>query len=193
MGDLTLNLSALAPLTAERFYVLCWTNRDLRLELTARGELVVMAPAGGKSGNRNFNLTGQFYAWLVDHEDSGVGFDSSTGFVLPNQAIRSPDLAWLRRERWEMLTDEQREQFVPLCPDFVVELRSASDELKPLQEKLQEYIDNGARLGWLIDPQNQQVEIYGSGTGTEVLRTPVSLSAEPLLPGFVLDLGAILY
>ena len=124
--------------------------------------------------------------------DYGVGFDSSTGFRLPNGADRSPDVSWVRRERWESLTPQQRKGFLPLCPDFVVELRSESDSLTKLQAKMGEYIDNGAKLGWLIDPQNRRVEIYRPGRDVEVLENPTNLSGEDVLPGFILNLRRVL-
>jgi Uma2 family endonuclease len=190
---LTLELpSAIAlHVTQEQFEALAAANRDLRLERTATGELIVNPPTGGESGKRNFNLTGQLARWYEEHEDLGECFDSSTGFRLPNGADRSPDAAWVSRERWESLTPQQRQGFVPLCPDFVVELRSESDRLAKLQAKMQEYLDNGARLGWLIDPQNRRVEIYRSGREVEVLENPSNLSGENVLPGFVWNLNRI--
>ena len=148
-------------------------------------------PTGGESGQRNFSFTGQLDRWVEAHEDLGEGFDSSTGFILPSGATRSPDASWVSRQRWEALTPEQRKGFVPLCPDFVVELRSASDSLSKLQEKMLEYLDNGARLGWLIDPQNRRVEIYRPGQDVEVLEHPTDISGEDILPGFVLNLRRI--
>jgi Uma2 family endonuclease len=184
--------SALALcVTQEQFEVLSAANRDLRLERTAAGELIVNPPTGGESGQRNFNITGQLARWYEEHEDLGEGFDSSTGFRLPNGADRSPDASWVSRERWETLTPQQRKGFVPLCPDFVIELRSESDSLPKLQAKMREYINNGARLGWLIDPQNRRVEIYRAGRGVEVLENPTELSGEDVLPGFVLNLRRV--
>ncbi len=177
--------------TQEQFEALSAANRDLKLERTAEGELIVNPPTGGESGKRNFSITGQLARWYEEHEDLGEGFDSSTGFRLPNGADRSPDASWLNRERWESLTPQQRKGFVPLCPDFVVELRSESDSLPNLQAKMREYIDNGAKLGWLIDPQNRQVEIYRPETEVELLENPSSLSGEDILPGFVLNLKRV--
>lgn len=176
----------------EQFEALAAANRDLRLEKTAAGELIANPPTGGESGQRNFRLTGQLARWCEDHENLGEGFDSSTGFRLPNGANRSPDTSWVRRESWESLTPEQRQGFVPLCPKFAVELRSESDRLPKLQAKMREYIDNGTRLGWLIDPQNKRVEIYRAGRDVEVLENPTHLSGENVLPGFVLELRRIL-
>jgi Uma2 family endonuclease len=183
--------TTLLHVTPEQFEALAAANPDLRLERTACGELIVNPPTGGESSQRNFSITTQLGNWFEAHEDLGGGFDSSGGFILPNGATRSPDASWVRRERWEALTPEQRQGFVPLCPDFVVELRSASDSLSKLQEKMQEYMANGARLGWLIDPQNQRVEIYRPGREVEVLEQPIELFGEEVLPGFVLNLRRI--
>lgn len=190
MTAITLNLDAIIHLTDEQFYQLCQTNREVKFERTAVGELIVMPPTGGETGDRNAEITFQLRAWNKRTE-LGKTFDSSTGFKLPNGADRSPDAAWIRLERWEGLTPEQRRKFPPLAPDFVVELRSATDDLKPLQDKMQEYSDNGVCLGFLIDPQNQRVEIYQLGRDVEVLESPTSLSGENLLPGFMLDLSQI--
>ncbi len=192
-STLTLELptSTILHVTPEQFESLAAANRDLRLERTSLGELVVNPPTGGESSQRNFSLTTQLGIWLEANPDSGEGFDSSGGFILPNGAIRSPDASWVRQERWEALTAEQRRGFVPLCPDFVVELRSATDSLAKLQEKMQEYLENGAQLGWLINPQNQQVEIYRPGQSVEVLESPLELSGETVLPGFMLNLRRI--
>ncbi|GBE76570.1 hypothetical protein myaer87_37970 [Microcystis aeruginosa NIES-87] len=175
-------------ITLEQFEALAAVNRDLKLERTAQGELIVNPPTGGESGQRNFRITGQLFRWCEENEALGVGFDSSTGFILPNGAIRSPDLSWMSRERWESLTPKQKKGFIPLCPDFVVELRSESDSLDKLQKKLLEYRENGARLGWLIDPQNRQVEIYRQGKEVEILENPTDLSGEDVLPNFSLNL-----
>ncbi|NMG60749.1 Uma2 family endonuclease [Geitlerinema sp. P-1104] len=177
--------------TPEQFIPLAAANPNLRLERNANGELIVMPPTGGESGQRNFSLIGQLAAWVASHPDLGEGFDSSTGFLLPNGAIRSPDVAWVRRHRWESLTPEQRRGFPPLCPDFVIELGSASDDLAPLQAKMQEYVSQGTELGWLINPQQRQVEWYSADSEMEVLNHPLELSGEPVLPGFRLQLSRI--
>ncbi|MEG4804837.1 Uma2 family endonuclease [Microcoleus sp. ARI1-B5] len=177
--------------TGEQFEALALANPDLRLERSAQGELIVNPPTGGESGKRNFSITGQVARWYDDNQDLGEGFDSSTGFILPNGARFSPDASWVSRARWEALTAKERKGFVPLCPDFVVELRSASDSLSTLQTKMREYIDNGARLGWLIDPQNRRVEIYRQQAEVEILINPAELSGEDLLPGFVLNLRRV--
>ena len=177
--------------SCEQFEALALANPDLRLERTSQGELIVNPPTGGESSERNFNITGQLARWCDDNEDLGSGFDSSGGFILPNGANRSPDASWVSRSRLEALTPKQRKGFVPLCPDFVVELRSASDSLSTLQTKMREYMDNGARLGWLIDPQNQRVEIYRQQAEVEISIDPAELSCEDVLPGFVLNLRRV--
>jgi Uma2 family endonuclease len=187
----TLALRPTLELTDEQFEQICQANQDLKFERTAKGELVIVALTGGETGRRNLNLSGQLWLWN-QQTGLGEGFDSSTGFRLPNGAIRSPDAAWVRLERWQTLTPEQRKKYVPLCPDFVVELRSASDELMDLQAKMQEYLENGLQLGWLLDPEAQTVEIYRSNQAVELLEKPVNLSGESILPGFVLALTGIL-
>jgi Uma2 family endonuclease len=177
--------------TPEQFEVLAIANQDLQLERTAQGELIVNPPTGGESGKRNLKISVQFGNWVEENEELGEGFDSSTGFTLPNGAIRSPDASWVSRERWESLTPEQKKGFVPLCPDFVIELRSESDSLATLQTKMCEYIDNGTRLGWLIDPRNRRVEIYRPATEVEGLVNPIELSGEEVLPGFILNLKRV--
>ena len=176
-------------LNDQQFYQLCQVNRDLRLERTAAGQLIIMPPTGWETGNRNFRLAQRLANW-ADADGTGIGFDSSTGFRLPNGAIRSPDVAWLRRDRLEAI-DPSPSEFLPLCPDFVIELRSASDALAPLQTKMQEYLENGVQLGWLINPSEQQVEIYVPHRPVEVLQSPSWVSGEPVLPGFVLNLEQI--
>lgn len=179
-------------LTDEQFFQLCQRNRDLKFERTAKGEILIMPPTGGETSNRNFEIAVQLGIWNRQN-DLGVCFDSNGGFTLPNGAVRAPDVSWVRRVRWYALTPEQREKFAPLCPDFVVELRSPSDSLKENQEKMHEYIDNGARLGWLIDRKNQQVEIYRPLQDVEILENPTTIEGEDVLPGFVLDLHPILF
>jgi Uma2 family endonuclease len=181
---LKLNVQA-TRLTEEQFARLCQENPDLRLELTAQQELVIMPPTGMKTGWRNSRLTQRLTNW-ADNDGTGLAFDSSTLFTLPNRAKRSPDASWVRCERWDALTEDQQEGFGPLCPDFAVELRSPTDRLADLQDKMQEYIDNGARLGWLIDPKDKRVYVYRPNQPVEVLDNPVTLSGDPVLPGFVL-------
>ncbi len=178
-------------LTEKQFFELCQKNRDYCFERTATGELLIMPPAGSDTSRRNADITFQLQAWNRQ-SNLGVVFDSSAGFKLPNGSDRSPDASWVKRERWEALTPEQQETFAPLSPDFVVELRSPSDSLKALQTKMQEYMDNGVRLGWLIDRKNQRVEIYRQGQEVEIVSSPATLSGEDVLPGFVLDLKDIL-
>ena len=177
--------------TQEQFAALAAANRDLRLERTAQGELIVNPPTGWETGERNRSLTGQLDRWYEEHEDLGKAFDSSTGFILPNDATRSPDASWVSRERWQALTPEQKGTFANICPDFVVELRYSSDTLKSVQAKMREYLDNGAKLGWLIDPQQRRVEIYRPGKDVDVLENPAELSGEAVLPGFVLNLRRV--
>ena len=172
--------------TPEQFAAIAVENPDLQLERSASGELIVNRPTGSESDRRNTDITIDLGIWTRQY--GGYSFGPSAGFMLPNGAIRSPDAAWIAAERYEALSPEQREEFAPLCPDFVVELRSKTDRLHTLQEKMREYIVNGARLGWLIDPQTEQVEIYRSGREVEVLEQPQELSGENVLPGFVLPL-----
>lgn len=176
--------------TPEQFIEIAIANRDLKLERTATGELIVMPPTGSDTGAKNSDINGQLWFW--NHQTKlGKTFDSSTGFHLPNGADRSPDAAWIRQERWQQLTPEQQASFAPICPDFVIELRSKTDSLKTLQEKMKEYIENGVRLGWLIDRKHQTVSIYRQNQNIETLEQPSSLSGEDILPGFILDLTEI--
>ena len=187
MNPLTLDLRPVIRLTHEQFEQIALANPDLRIELSADGELSIMPPTGGNTGRRNADLTTDLNLWNRQTR-LGVVFDSSTIFRLPNGAERSPDAAWIILERWNALTQNEQDSFPPLCPDFVIELRSKTDSLKPLQAKMQEYQDNGCRLGWLINYQDRQVEIYRPQREKEVLRSPQTLSGEEVLPGFVLDL-----
>jgi Uma2 family endonuclease len=173
-------------LTDEQFYDLCRDNPELRFELTARKELVIMSPTGMKTGWRNGKITQRLANW-TEQDGTGVCFDSSAGFALPNGAKRSPDAAWIPMEKWQALTDEQKEKFGPLCPDFVVELRSPTDTLSSLQEKMKEYIENGAELGWLFEPKTMQAYIYRPNQPVECLDNPTSMSGDPVLRGFLFD------
>ena len=177
-------------LTDEQFYQLCQDNRDLRFERNINGDMVIMPPTGGETSNRNLRIIQQLGIW-TDKNQTGIAFDSSGGFKLPNGADRSPDAAWIPKKKLENLTQEQRQKFLPLCPDFVVELRSPSDNLKSLQKKMQEYIENGTKLAWLINRQDQQVEIYRQGQEVEILNNPQTLSGEDVLVDFVLELEKI--
>ncbi|MDJ0735875.1 MAG: Uma2 family endonuclease [Nostocaceae cyanobacterium] len=176
--------------TQEQFQQIATLNRDLRLERTATGELIVMPPTGSDTGNRNLDIEGQLWLWNRQTK-LGKAFNSSTGFHLPNGANRSPDASWVKLKRWQVLTPEERTGFAPICPDFVVELRSPSDKLDTLRAKMREYMENGTILGWLIDYQNRKVEIYRQGQDVEVLDNPTTLSGEDVLPGFVLDLTEV--
>lgn len=190
MNALTINLDSVIELTDEQYFQLCQANRDLRFERTATGELIIMPPAGGETGNRNGRINQQLFNW-VDADKTGIAFDSSTGFKLPNGADRSFDAAWIKLERWNTLSPAQKEKFIPLCPDFVIELLSPSDRLQVAQEKMQEYLDNGAQLGWLINRKSKQVEIYRPEKEVEIIASPIALSGEPVLPGLVLNLEPI--
>ncbi|MEG4280960.1 Uma2 family endonuclease [Microcoleus sp. MON1_C1] len=190
MTAITLNLNSIIKLTSEQFYQLCEENPDLKLERNANGELIVMPPTGGETGRSNSKFNLQIGLWN-EQTQLGEAFDSSTGFTLPNKADRSPDASWVEKSRWEALTPQQREKFIPLCPDFAVEILSPTDSLKKTQEKMQEYMENGCRLGWLINRKKREVEIYRPGQDVEVLQSPLTLSGENVLPGFVLNLQKI--
>ncbi len=189
---LQLPTSIALHITSEQFTILAAANRDLRLERTSLGELIVNPPAGWETGKQNFKIAGELYLWWRNNGEVGEAFDSSAGFTLPNGAIRSPDASWITQDRWGALTPEDKITFPKICPDFVVELRSKSDRLQDTQDKMREYLDNGARLGWLINPQQKQVEIYRQGREREILDNPTELSGEDVLPGFVLILRRIL-
>lgn len=190
MNNIVLNLSSVTKLDQDKFYQVCQSNPDLKLERNAIGELIIMSPTGGITGKINSDINTELNLWNRQN-NLGVVFDSSTGFQLPNGANRSPDAAWIDLKVWNKLSIKEQERFIPLCPDFVIELRSASDNLKQLQDKLTEYINNGTRLGWLINRQDQQVEIYRRGKIKEVLNTPTLVTGEDVLPGFVLNLEFI--
>lgn len=191
-GPLVLHFAPIIKKFGEQeFFEFCMLNfRDSRIELTRDGDLIIMPPTGGKTGIRNFKLIGKFAAW-AEQDGTGQGFDSSTVFSLPNGAKRSPDLAWVRNERWAALTEEEQERFPPVCPDFVVELRSRSDSLRLAREKMEEYVESGVQLGWLIDPKKKRVYVYRPQTAVEILDDPPTLSGEPLLRGFLLDIRAL--
>jgi Uma2 family endonuclease len=177
-------------LSDEQFFQLCQDNRDLRLERSAKGDLIIMPPTGGETGNSNAGITAQLWLWNNLHK-LGVVFDSSGGFKLPNGADRSPDAAWIPLEKWQALTPQQKERFLPLSPDFVIELMSPSDNIETARKKMQEYLDNGTRLGWLINRKTREVEIYRQGQAVEILTNPESLSGESILPEFSLNLTLI--
>jgi Uma2 family endonuclease len=177
-------------LTDDEFFELCQNNRDWRIERSASGEIIIMPPTGLETGGRNFNLIGQFFVW-VQKDGTGKGFDSSSGFTLPNGAVVSPDVSWLKLEKWNALSPEQKKKFSPVVPDFVIELKSASDSLSELQTKMQQYVENGVSLGWLIDADKRQVYVYRPEMSVEILNEPAKVSGEPVLVGFVLDLQTI--
>lgn len=176
----------LEKINDDEFESFCRHNPDVEIELTKEGDLIIMPPTGGETGIRNFTIIVEFGKWL-EKDKSGVGFDSSTVFVLPNGAKRSPDLSWIKNEKWNTLSAEEKKRFPSLCPDFVVELRSPSDSLVNLQNKMTEYIENGASLGWLIDPLEKKVHVYQPNTKIEILENPTKIKGEPLLEGFVLN------
>ena len=178
-------------LTDEQFFQLCIDNRDLRFERTASGGLIILPPTGSETGNFNIDLSYQLQSWSRQNKHLGIAFDSSTGFKLPDGTDISPDGAWIRRDRWDALTAEEKKKFAPICPDFVVELRSTTDSLETLRAKMKVYVKNGARLGWLLDRKNRKVEISRQGSDVEILDSPATLSGEDVLPGFVLDLTDI--
>ncbi|MBE9232292.1 Uma2 family endonuclease [Cuspidothrix issatschenkoi LEGE 03284] len=177
-------------MTDDQFFDFCQLNRDFRIERNVFGDLLIMSPTGSETDERNFDLIGQLWIWTKQN-GTGVGFGSSGGFTLPNGAIKSPDAAWIQRSRWEAIPSEQRKKFAPICPEFVIELRLETDNLKLLQDKMQEYIDNGTELGWLIDRKQRKVFIYRLQLTVEELDHPLTLSGENVLPGFVLDLSQI--
>jgi Uma2 family endonuclease len=178
-------------ITDEQFFEFCQVNRDLRIERNKFGEIVIMPPTGGTTGNRNFNIALQLGNW-AEQDGIGICFDSSTGFKLSTGAERSPDVSWMKRERWNALSPEQQGKFAPICPDFVVELRSKSDRLNPLQEKMSEYMqEEGVQLGWLIDRKHRRVYIYRPGVPVEYLENPDTVSGDLVLPGFVLNMSKV--
>ncbi|WAL59574.1 Uma2 family endonuclease [Thermocoleostomius sinensis] len=190
MAAIILDLKPFVDLSDDQFYQLCQNHRDLKFERTSQGELVIVTPVGGEGGSREADLIGDLVYWNR-RTQLGKVFSSSTCFKLPNGANRSPDVAWVMQERWNQLTPEQQKKFPPLCPDFVIELRSESDALELLQQKMQEYINNGLRLGWLINPQDRQVEIYKTNQMRQVLDNPQQLNGNDVLPGFMFDLSLI--
>jgi Uma2 family endonuclease len=182
--------SVLKRMSDDDFYVFCEQNRDFRIERTKEGDVFIMPPAYSETGRKNFNLAVDFGIW-ARQDTTGIGFDSSAGFTLPNGAMRSPDVSWIRLERWDALPKEKRKKFARIAPDFVIELRSETDQLKDLQKKMREYIENGVLLGWLIDPQTKRVHVYHPNLDTKVLGNPKGISGETLLKGFVLNLEEI--
>ncbi|EKV00387.1 hypothetical protein Lepto7375DRAFT_2497 [Leptolyngbya sp. PCC 7375] len=191
MTAFTITLDPVGTLTDEAFYQLCRANPDVKFERSAQGKLIIMSPTGGESGRRNADITTDLNLWNRQTK-LGYTFDSSTCFKLPNGAERSPDASWIERSRWEALSLSDREKFPPIAPDFVIELRSATDRLATLQAKMEEYRENGVRLGWLINPQEKTTEIYLPGQAVEVLQAPQQINGGDVLPGFVLNVENIL-
>ncbi|MEM9153817.1 MAG: Uma2 family endonuclease [Cyanobacteria bacterium P01_F01_bin.33] len=189
--EIALDLKPIVQWTDEAFAAVCQANPDWGFELNVLGELLVVAPVGGDSGWKENFIQAQLWNWDPNYE-KGRGFSSQTVFSLPNGAKRVPDAAWVRRDRWEALTSAQQQGYLPLAPDFVIELRSPSDDLEPLRAKMLEYLDNGVRLGWLLNPQDRQVEIYRVGRAVEILEEPAQLFGETVLPGFVFNTRQIL-
>lgn len=190
MNIFTIDLSPVIKLSDDQFYELCRKNSDVKFERNAKGELIIMSPTGGETGYCNAEITSDFVFWNR-RTKLGKVFDSSTGFKLPNGADRSPDVAWIKQERWDTLTPAQKEKFPPIAPDFALELMSPSDTLQKIQEKMQEYMENQVKLGWLIDRKTRRVEIYRLGKEVEVLESPQELSGEDVLPGFILNLQTV--
>jgi len=179
------------PMTDEQFFEFCQVNRDLHIERNKSGEILIMPPTGSETGNRDARIIQQLMNW-TDEDGTGIAFSSSTGFKLSTGAQRSPDASWMKLERWNALSLEQQQKFAPICPDFVVELRSPSDNLQPLQEKMQEYMSEPeAQLGWLIDRKHHKVYIYRPGQPEECLNQPTTISGDPVLPGFILDMSKV--
>lgn len=182
-----LNLRSITALNREQFYQLCLNNPDLQLERNPQGELIIMSPIGGESGRKEAKLIYDISRWN-EQKKLGIVFSSSTIFSLPKGGDRSPDVAWVSLEKWEKLSEKEKEGFPPICPDFVIELRSRTDRLKPLQEKMEEYLNSGLQLGWLINPQDKTVEIYRQNQAVEVVKMPVTLSGENILPDLTVNL-----
>ena len=190
MIAVTINFNAIAQITDDQFYQLCRQNPDVKFERNAKGEITVMSPTGGETGNYNSEINADFVIWNRQAK-LGVCFDSSTCFKLPNGANRSPDVSWIKQARWDALTAEQKQKFPPIAPDFLLELMSPTDSLKDTQDKMQEYMNNQVKLGWLINRKMRRVEIYRQGQEIEILECPRELSGEDILPGFVLNLQAV--
>jgi len=189
-SPIVLRMPPKMQMTADEFFEFCQINRDLQIERNQLGEVLIMPPTGGTTGNRSGSIFAQLYNW-TEADGTGICFDSSTGFKL-SAGDKSPDASWMKLERWNALSEEQQDKFVPICPDFVVELRSASDNLKPLQEKMAEYMrEPGVKLGWLIDRKHRRVYIYRPGLPEECLENPATVSGDPILPGFVLNMSKI--
>lgn len=191
LSRIILRMPKKMEMTNDHFFEFCQLNRDLRIERNQSGEIVIMSPSGSETGNREGNIFGQLWVW-AEKDGTGLAFSSSAGFTLSTGAVRSPDASWIKLERWNALTPAQQQKFAPICPDFVVELCSPSDNLKTLQEKMEEYMrEPGVQLGWLIDRQHRKVYIYHPGRAEECLENPASISGETVLPGFNLNMNKI--
>jgi Uma2 family endonuclease len=190
-SPIVLRMPPKMQMTEDDFFDFCQINRDLQIERNQLGEVLIMPPTGSETGNREGNILGPLWVWS-EEDGTGITFSSSAGFTLSTGAERSPDAAWIKLERWNTLSLEQQQKFAHICPDFVVELRSASDNLKPLQEKMAEYMrEPGVKLGWLIDRKHRRVYIYRPGLPEECLENPATVSGDPILPGFVLNLNKV--
>lgn len=187
MTAITIKFNNILRLTDDQFYQLCRDNPEIKFERNIRGEITIMSPTGGEIGKQNASIIADFVIWNRQTK-LGIVFDSSTCFKLPNNSNRSPDVSWVKLERWNQLTPQQREKFPPIAPDFVLELMSPSDSLKDVQNKMLEYMDGGVKLGWLIDNKNHRVEIYRQGKEVEILDFPTNLLGEDVLPGLILEL-----
>lgn len=190
VSQFALNFKPFGRMNDEQFWEFCQENPDMRIEQNAKGEIIVMPPTGAETGDRNAEITTQLRIW-AKKDKRGKTYDSSTGFILPNGAKRSPDASWILKERLEKFTAKQLQRFLPLCPDFVLELSSPTDTLKDLQKKMEEYIENGARLGWLLDSKNKRVFVYRPNEKTEILKNPATVSGSLVLEKFKLDLREI--
>ncbi len=188
--SITINLKPTFDLTDDTFMEICHYNKEINFEKTAKGDLIIMSPTGSETGYKNSSLLGQLWNWNYQKK-LGKTFDSSTGFKLPNGATRSPDVSWIKKERWETLTKDEKRKFAPICPDFVIELLSVNDDWDEGKSKMQEYLENGIKLGWLIDSEKKKVAIYRADQEIEILDQPQSLLGENILPEFVLDLTDI--
>lgn len=189
--EIVLRMPPELQMTDDQFFEFCQINRDLRIERNQFGELTIMPPTGSETGNREFNILGQLWFWS-EEDGTGIAFSPSTGFKLSTGAERSPDASWIKLERWNALSSQQQQKFAPICPDFIIELRSASDNLKPLQEKMEEYMrEPGVQLGWLIDRKHRKVYIYRPGQAVEYLDNPDTVSGDPVLTGFTLNMSKV--
>jgi Uma2 family endonuclease len=190
-SPIVFQLPSSVKMTDEQFFDFCQVNRNLRIERNKFGEIAIMSPAGTETGNREFNIAVQLGVW-AEKDGTGIGFSSSTGFKLSTGADRAPDASWIKLERWNSLTPEQQKKFAPICPDFVIELRSPSDNLQPLKDKMSEYMEEpGIQLGLLIDRKHRRVYIYRPGQPEECLENPETVNCDPVLPGFVLNMAKI--